>query len=97
MTRINGAERYHRAGAGASVRKGYHMGNMMFTVGAMPSNDHKKLPSPSVWIGGTWLKDYGFEVGDKLELVRGKNMLVLVKVTDGVQAGAITSAVRLAV
>ena len=69
-----------RGGRGASVRKGFHMDNMRFTVGAMPTNDKRKISNPSVWLGGKWLSEYGFAVGDKLELIQGKNMLVLVKV-----------------
>ncbi|MCL1824236.1 MAG: type I toxin-antitoxin system SymE family toxin [Oscillospiraceae bacterium] len=56
------------------------MDNMRFTVGAMPTNDKRKISNPSVWLGGKWLSEYGFAVGDKLELIQGKNMLVLVKV-----------------
>jgi len=55
------------------------MDNMMFTVGAMPTNDKSKMSNPSVWFGGKWLLEFGFNVGDKLELIQGKNMLVLVK------------------
>ena len=58
------------------------MDNRRFTVGSMPTNDRKKLANPSLWLGGGWLKDFGFDVGDKLELIQGKNMLVLVKVAE---------------
>jgi bifunctional DNA-binding transcriptional regulator/antitoxin component of YhaV-PrlF toxin-antitoxin module len=33
-----------------------------------------------VKFGGKWLKDFGINVGDRLELIQGKNMLVLVKI-----------------
>ena len=38
---------------------------------------------PSVRFGGAWLKDYGFNVGDRLKLLEGKNMLILVKANSG--------------
>ena len=59
------------------------MDNMSFTVGGMPTNDKRAMPNPSVWLGGAWLKEYGFNVGDRLKLVKGKNMLVLVKASTG--------------
>ena len=59
------------------------MGNMMFTVGPVPENGERKLPATGLWLSGAWLKDYGFNTGDKLELIRGKNMLILVKAGRG--------------
>jgi len=56
------------------------MDNRRFIVSSMPSSNRSKKPNPSLWLGGVWLKDYGFDVGDRIELVKGKNMLVLVKV-----------------
>ena len=38
---------------------------------------------PFVRFGGAWLKEYGFSVGDRLELIQGKNMLILVKADSG--------------
>ena len=38
---------------------------------------------PFVKFGGRWLKDYGISVGDRLELIEGKNMLILVKAPSG--------------
>ena len=58
------------------------MANKRFTVGSMPVSNRGKASNPSLWLGGGWLKEYGFNIGDKLELIQGKNMLVLVKVTD---------------
>ena len=57
------------------------MDNRSFTVSSMPTNDKGRKPNPSLWLGGAWLSDYGFDVGDRLELIQGKNMLVLVKTT----------------
>jgi hypothetical protein len=54
-----------------------------FTVGYMPPNGYRATAHPCVKFGGEWLKDFGFEVGDKLELIKGRNMLVLVKVSSG--------------
>ena len=56
------------------------MANKNFTVGYAPTNDYRKMSEPFVKFGGRWLKDFGFDVGDKLELIQGKNMLVLVKI-----------------
>jgi len=58
------------------------MDNKRFIVSSMPTNDKGKVTNPSLWLGGKWLKDYGFSVGDKLEVIHGKNMLVLVKVAE---------------
>ena len=65
------------------ARKGVIMGNKRFTVGYSSSNEYKGMADPYLKFGGKWLKDYGFKVGDTLELIQGKNMLVLVKVKDG--------------
>jgi hypothetical protein len=50
-----------------------------FTVGYISSN-YKGETDPYIKFGGNWLRDFGIEVGDKLELIQGKNMLVLMKV-----------------
>jgi len=55
------------------------MDKKMFTVGYQMSQDYAKGSAPFIKFGGKWLKDYGFSVGDRLELIQGKNMLVLVK------------------
>ena len=55
------------------------MEKKILTVGPMPTNDKRKQPAPSIWLSGTWLREYGFEVGDSLEVIRGRNMLILVK------------------
>ena len=49
-----------------------------FTVGYLPQS--KSENTPYIRISGNWLKEFGIDVGDKLELVKGKNMLVLTKV-----------------
>jgi hypothetical protein len=52
-----------------------------FTVGYQMAQDYSKRGSnPCVRFGGQWLKNYGFDVGDKLELIQGKNMLIFIKV-----------------
>ena len=50
-----------------------------FTVGYQITKTHKVF-NPYIKFGGQWLKDFGFDVGDKLELIQGKNMLIFVKV-----------------
>jgi hypothetical protein len=44
---------------------------------------YRKESNPCVKFGGKWLKDYGFNVGDTLELIQGKNMLILIKAPSG--------------
>ena len=34
---------------------------------------------PWIKITGKWLKEYGFDVGDKLQVLECKNMLILTK------------------
>ena len=58
------------------------MGKKSFTVVDMHSA-FKDGSKPFVKFGGKWLKDYGISVGDRLELVEGKNILILVKVPSG--------------
>ena len=75
------------------------MGNKRFTVSYMPPNGYRGFSDPCVRFGGKWLKDFGFNVGDKVELIQGKNMLVLVKVPDDAGPSALparTGGVRLA-
>jgi hypothetical protein len=56
------------------------MAKKCFTVGCiMPPDGYRGEASPCVKFGGAWLKDFGFDVGDRLELIQGKNMLVLMK------------------
>jgi len=35
---------------------------------------------PSIKITGKWLKEIGFDIGNKLEIIKSKNMLILAKV-----------------
>jgi len=58
------------------------MGKKSFTVVDMHSA-FKDGSKPFVKFGGKWLKDYGISVGDRLELIEGKNMLILVKSSGG--------------
>jgi hypothetical protein len=53
-----------------------------FTVSDMHAA-FKDGSKPFVRFGGGWLKAYGFKVGDKLELIPGRNMLILVKTGGG--------------
>jgi hypothetical protein len=56
------------------------MAKKSFKVGYMLSDAYGKTSEPCVRFGGQWLKDFGINTGDRLELIQGKNMLVLVKV-----------------
>jgi len=56
------------------------MAKKVFTVGYQLDNAYGKTSNPLIRLGGAWLKDFGIGVGDKLELIQGKNMLVLMKV-----------------
>ena len=56
------------------------MAKKVFTVGYQLDNAYGKTSNPLIRLGGAWLKDFGFDVGDRLELVKGKNMIVLIKV-----------------
>jgi len=57
------------------------MANKSFTVGYMPDpKGYIKDSKPCVRFGGNWLRDFNIDIGDKLELISGKNMLVLMKV-----------------
>jgi hypothetical protein len=51
-----------------------------FTVGYMPSSKFREDRGPCIKFGGNWLREFGIDVGDKLELIQGRNMLVLMKV-----------------
>ena len=35
---------------------------------------------PMIRLMGKWLADNGFNIGDKLEFVQGKNMIILTKI-----------------
>jgi len=51
-----------------------------FTVGhQIKANNEVGYPSVRLW--GKWLKDLGINSGDTLEVIEGKNMLILVKVS----------------
>jgi hypothetical protein len=54
----------------------------IFTVGDKHAAFQNGL-QPYLRFGGAWLKDYGIEVGDRLELIEGKNMLILIKAGTG--------------
>jgi hypothetical protein len=56
------------------------MAKKSFTVGYQMDASYLKESNPYVKFGGKWLKDFGINVGDRLELIQGKNMLVLVKI-----------------
>jgi hypothetical protein len=57
------------------------MAKKKFTVGYMPSSSkYREDASPFIKFGGNWLREFGIEVGDKLELIQGRNMIVLMKV-----------------
>jgi len=53
------------------------MAKKMFTIGFRVLNGRGV---PYIKFGGGWLREYGFEAGDKLELIKSRNMLVFVKV-----------------
>lgn len=46
-----------------------------YTVGYMMGKDDV----PFIRLSGSWLKDQGFNVGDKLKYISSKNMIILVK------------------
>jgi len=46
-----------------------------YTVGYMMG----KEDTPFIKLSGNWLKDQGFNVGDKLKYISSKNMIILVK------------------
>ena len=51
-----------------------------FTVGYLPQNNSDV---PYIRMRGKWLKNQlGFDIGDKLEVVKHENMLVLIKIPD---------------
>jgi len=58
------------------------MAKKVFTVGYQLDNAYGKTSSPLIRLTGAWLKDFGVDVGDRLELIQGKNMLVLIKIPD---------------
>ena len=35
---------------------------------------------PNIRISGKWLMEQGFNIGDKLEYIEGKNMIILLKI-----------------
>jgi len=37
---------------------------------------------PCLTLRGKWLRDFGLDHGNKLKLIKGKNMLVLIKIPD---------------
>jgi len=55
------------------------MAKKRFTVGFRASDGPDRERVPYITLGGHWLREYGFDAGDKLELIKSKNMLVFVK------------------
>lgn len=51
------------------------MCNKTYTVGYMMG----KEDTPFIRLSGNWLKNQGFNVGDKLKYISSKNMIILVK------------------
>jgi len=54
-----------------------------FTVGYFSSRSETtgdNVTVPYIRMMGKWLKEYGINVGDKLELVKGDNMITLIKI-----------------
>ncbi len=51
------------------------MYNKTYTVGYMMGKDDV----PFIRLSGNWLKEQGFNVGDKLKYISSKNMIILVK------------------
>jgi hypothetical protein len=51
-----------------------------FTVGGRTEAGGRGSPEPYIRLGGAWLSEFGINVGDKLQIVQGKNMIVLMKV-----------------
>lgn len=49
-----------------------------YTVSYMMGKDN----IPFIRLSGNWLKDQGFNVGDKLKYISSKNMIILVKMPD---------------
>ena len=41
-----------------------------------------KHDTPFIRLSGKWLKEQGFNVGDKLKYISSKNMIILVRMTD---------------
>ena len=58
------------------------MANKSFTVGYMPdSKGYMKDSKPYIRFSGAWITDeLGINIGDKLQLIPGRNMIVLMKV-----------------
>ena len=54
------------------------MYNKTYTVGYMMG----KEDTPFIRLSGNWLKEQGFNVGDKLKYISSKNMIILVRMTD---------------
>jgi hypothetical protein len=51
-----------------------------FTATHHPAQPYLKDAHPFLKFGGKWLRECGINVGDQLELIQGKNMLILMKV-----------------
>ena len=53
------------------------MQKRMYTVQQMAD-------APCISLRGNWLRDYGLDYGSKLNLIEGKNMIILIKIPDEV-------------
>ena len=54
------------------------MHDKTYTVGYMM----EKQDTPFIRLSGKWLKEQGFNVGDKLKYISSKNMIILVRMND---------------
>ena len=54
------------------------MHDKTYTVGYMMG----KQDTPFIRLSGKWLKEQGFNVGDKLKYISSKNMIILVRMND---------------
>ena len=52
------------------------MAKRKYTIGYVPANNYD---TPCIKITGKWLKACGFNIGDKLEMLQSKNMIILTK------------------
>ena len=56
------------------------MSKKCFTVGYQMLNNYDRGSNPYIRLGGAWLRDeLGINIGDKLQLVKGRNMVILMK------------------
>ena len=56
------------------------MAKKCFTVGYQMLNNYERGSNPCIRLGGAWIRDeLGINIGDKLELIKGRNMIILMK------------------